>query len=266
MSILLDALKKSEQQRQLGSTPNGESPAASPAASSSSGRKWVLLALLVISVVSVAWFGWHQYRQPDTVAVSRSAAESQLRPAPPAGQARVANAVKAGPSTAGLPQRTPVETFSADSEPGQGSGAVPAPESATPGLEKSRVNRSFKDFEAPPKPVSAARQVSPDSALSGAVEAPAPQTAAKPPRPATPPAAATEPITFWELPQGIRDGLPDLRITVLVFAEQPQDRFVLIGGQRRVENDQLQDGLVLEQIRRDGAVFTYRNYRFLVKG
>jgi general secretion pathway protein B len=87
-----------------------------------------------------------------------------------------------------------------------------------------------------------------------------------PSRPARPPAAATEPITFWELPQGIRDSLPDLRITVLVFAERPEDRFVLIGGQRRVENDQIQDGLLLEEIRREGAVFTYRNYRFLVKG
>jgi hypothetical protein len=30
--------------------------------------------------------------------------------------------------------------------------------------------------------------------------------------------------------------------------------------------DELTDGVVLDEIRRDGAVFTYRKYRFLVKG
>ena len=70
----------------------------------------------------------------------------------------------------------------------------------------------------------------------------------------------------WELPQGIRDSLPELHITVLVYAEDPQDRFVLVCGQRLVEKDSYQDGVILEEIRREGAVFLYRNYRFLVEG
>jgi general secretion pathway protein B len=76
----------------------------------------------------------------------------------------------------------------------------------------------------------------------------------------------SEPISYWELPQGIRDDLPEIRITVLVYAEQPNDRFLLSNGQRLVEKDQLDGGLVLDEIRKDGAVFLYRNYRFLVKG
>jgi hypothetical protein len=68
------------------------------------------------------------------------------------------------------------------------------------------------------------------------------------------------------LPQGIRDDLPPIKITVLVYAERPGDRFLLTNGQRLVEKDQLDGGLVLDEIRKDGAVFLYRNYRFLVKG
>jgi general secretion pathway protein B len=73
-----------------------------------------------------------------------------------------------------------------------------------------------------------------------------------------------EPISFWEVPQAVRDDLPDLHITALVFANSPEDRFVMISGRRWVERDQLESGLVLEEIRRDGAIFWYRNYRFLV--
>ncbi len=74
-----------------------------------------------------------------------------------------------------------------------------------------------------------------------------------------------KPISYWELPQGIRDNLPEIKITVLVYAENPDDRFLLSNGQRMVEKDELDGGLVLDEIRKDGAVFLYRNYRFLVK-
>lgn len=76
----------------------------------------------------------------------------------------------------------------------------------------------------------------------------------------------SEPISYWELPQGVRDNLPEIRITVLVYASQSDDRFLLANGQRLTEKDELQSGLVLDEIRRDGAVFVYRKYRFLVKG
>ena len=75
-----------------------------------------------------------------------------------------------------------------------------------------------------------------------------------------------EPVSYWELPQGVRDNLPDFKITVLVYAEKPGDRFLLLNGQRMAEKDELQSDLTLLEIRRDGAVFQYRNYRFLVKG
>ena len=75
-----------------------------------------------------------------------------------------------------------------------------------------------------------------------------------------------EPISYWELPQGIRDSLPEMHVSVLVYAERPQDRFVLVSGQRMVEKDVYEGSVTLEEIRRDGAVFQYQNYRFLVKG
>ena len=266
MSILLDALKKSDEQRQRGSATARDSAATPPAAGNSSGRKWVLLALLAVSVVLAAWLGWQHYRQADSGPVSGSTAESQQTAAPGAGQVKVAADAEPEPPTRGGRQRTPVETFAAEDKSSTVDSAARAVESAPAALDKSEVNQSFTEFEAPPEPDSGSTQAPPVGAQPAISKTAAPKPVAKQGRPARPPATATEPITYWELPQGIRDGLPDLRITVLVFAERPEDRFVLIGGKRRVENDRLQEGLVLEEIRRDGVVFTYRNYRFLVKG
>jgi hypothetical protein len=73
------------------------------------------------------------------------------------------------------------------------------------------------------------------------------------------------PITYWELPDAIRANVPEIKFSVLVYAKQPKDRFVLINGQRLVEGDSAQAGLVIEEIRRDGVVFSYRLYQFLVE-
>jgi hypothetical protein len=59
--------------------------------------------------------------------------------------------------------------------------------------------------------------------------------------------------------------MPEFKITVLVFAESAEDRFLLMNGERLREGDEVEGGVVLEEIRRDGAVFSYRQTRFLVK-
>jgi hypothetical protein len=72
-------------------------------------------------------------------------------------------------------------------------------------------------------------------------------------------------ISWWQVPEKMREGLPDLRISVLVYAEQPDNRFLLLNGERLKEGQELSNGLLLEEIRRDRAIFSYRNYRFFLK-
>ena len=73
------------------------------------------------------------------------------------------------------------------------------------------------------------------------------------------------PISYWELPDAVRADIPEIKFSVLVFAKKPADRFVLINGQRLAEGDSPQSGLVVKEIRRDGVVFSYRLYQFLVE-
>jgi len=59
--------------------------------------------------------------------------------------------------------------------------------------------------------------------------------------------------------------VPEIRFSVLVYNQDPAWRFVLVDGQRLAEGDEVQPGLQVEEIRRDGVIFSYRLYKFLVE-
>lgn len=274
MSILLEALKKSEKQRQLGATPDIHSSGDHKPERGDGGHHWVPLGLVITALLAMSWFGWKQYERPEgleTIAATESASD-------------VGASTKAVPEEPGVnTARTPVESFTAaDSGQPRADGADTADEGD---IESRRedVSRSFSEYQPAPGSEMSEPPTRPSSELSqegladagdqdGRIQS-AEQAAADDADLAEQPAESRElephisqPITYWELPQSVRNNLPVIRITVLVFADTPADRFALINGQRMVEDEELGDGVVLREIRRDGAVFSYRNYRFLVKG
>ncbi|MCZ8115226.1 general secretion pathway protein GspB [Silanimonas sp.] len=52
--------------------------------------------------------------------------------------------------------------------------------------------------------------------------------------------------------EGVGDALPPLRVSMHVYADDPARRFAIVDGQRRREGETLQPGLTLLEIRRDG--------------
>jgi hypothetical protein len=78
MSILLDALKKSEEQRKLGATPDIHGSLATGPDDVVTVHQWLPLSMMAVSVIVMAWFGWQQYREPEMEAVVISpSAESE---------------------------------------------------------------------------------------------------------------------------------------------------------------------------------------------
>ena len=283
MSILLDALKKSETQRQLGKTPPIHTAVEAPDTERATEQQWIPLSMLALSAVAIAWFGWQQFREPvdtldeagvDVVAVSRVEETQVVENQGVETQVPVAKAERGG-----MNQTADVLPGNANKDQA-GLTILPtdSPEEARERREK--LSQSFNLYEAE-KDAAADREAE-LSATTVARTSSDPATAqpvtnqslvAEEAPPATParrssrlPPHESEPISFWQIPQALRDGLPEFRINVLVYAEKPEDRFLLINGQRLVEKEELTDGVVLDEIRRDGAVFRYRNYRFLVKG
>jgi general secretion pathway protein B len=70
--------------------------------------------------------------------------------------------------------------------------------------------------------------------------------------------------TLSELSSSVTEGLPELHLDVHVFATVPADRFVFINGRKYHEGAKLQEGPLLERIRRDGIVLNYQGVRFLL--
>ena len=260
MSILLDALKKSEEQRQLGTTPDIHGPGDhKPEYSRFSAPAWLPGVMMAMAVAAIGWLVWEQFREPDIATVSGTPEVSQRAAAVPPEEA-------VGPGQAEPGQRTPVESFTAD-----GSSTDNAQPPADQAEERRRqLARTFEQYQEPePETVNANPVESTASPTGTGARPAAPEQAAaaanRPSRRNVLEPHVSEPIPFWELPQNVRDAMPDMHITVMVFAEEPADRFLLVNGVRLKESESL-DGVQLEEIRRNGAVFRYRTYRFLIRG
>ncbi len=272
MSILLDALKKSEAQRQLGATPTLHSNMDGGAAETGHGMTWVAAVMLLLAAGTIGWLGWKQFRAPEVM--DQLVQQSVATPS-------TAGAVPATMEPQGGQQETaldsPVKSFSQAAPV-----AEPATRRRSSGKDveelRQKLGTSVKSYSAADEPQSSGSRpaqtgteaLSPASELAAAVSA---ENEAGPSPDSRQPAAAEAPsegidtniISYWQLPQSIRDRMPEMRITVLVFADNPDDRFVLMNGQRLRENDELEGGVLLEEIQRTRAIFSYRNYRFHVK-
>jgi len=270
MSILLDALKKSEAQRQLGRAPDIYSGHGTEPSTGGKRPGWLLWTLLAIAITAAALMGWRHFGPVEapggsngdsSVAVPDAAAEqiagdSRQQPAP---------AAKKNPDEPDVRgQRTPVESYTADETPVRDGAAQP--EADPPGVApKAQVSESSSKLGAARENSEEETQAESNVRPAEPVAAPAAKKTASRAAKAKAEPPGTAPISFWALPQDVRDSLPDLHITVLVYAEEPAERFVLIGGKRLVEKEQVEQGVTLEEIRREGAVFRYRTYLFLVK-
>jgi general secretion pathway protein B len=259
MSILLDALKRSESQRELGSVPTLQTSTETSTPATQPAPAWLPFGLVLIAAGLMTWLGLEQFSFEEVplsggLAQQQNASADSVEPAAPA-QSTPEQAPAAGKSI--LPRL-------ADSDSTQP--ATEQPQAAEP-----RAGRQVRDYAAERSAASATpSEPTRDNAVRQAevakVEIEAPTATA--PMPADTAAGDNyepEIINYWQVPEKMRDGLPDLRISVLVYAETPENRFVLMNGERLREGEELPNGLLLEEIQRDRAIFNYRNYRFYLK-
>lgn len=259
MSFILDALKKSEVERQRQSVPGLMD--AGPAAPHPRFPAWAvaLTALLAVNltvlVVVLARGGLPGVFGGPTGA-EPAAPRAALQPAP------TPTPVPAAPSTPGL------------ATPGL---AVPAP-AATAGAAADAASAPSPDRHF--SPMDAAPPVYAPEIPAAELPPPAPRAAAPEAAAARGPAQSAherDPLlhederadqevlpTISELNLTGEQELPPLHLDVHVYATRPEDRFVYINMHRYREGSTLAEGPILERIRRDGVVLSYRGVRFLL--
>ncbi len=231
MSFILDALKKSEAERQRQSSPNLMDAGSAPRRRGLPVWALVIGALLGINVVVL---GVMLVRQ-------------QLAVTPP--RAR-------GDATAPRAEAPQASRLPANAPPATQPGALFSPLDNSPVYAPEiPVDDAGGGGEAPP--AADARRERGDPALN------APASRA---RNAAGSGAADDEVLpeISELNLTGAQALPDLHLDVHVYATASADRFVYINMRKYREGAVMPEGLTVEHIRRDGVVLNYQGLRFLL--
>jgi general secretion pathway protein B len=258
MSYILDALRKSDQQRQRGTAPTlllaAQAAALSP--KRPSRLVYALLALgLLAAGMAIGWlWPWlHEEapRGPDVSVI------------PPVAAPR---STETGPSAA--PQSTRPPDAIAPAPAAQLSApAAPATEARNSGTQYQRPNqdsnnalkpvpRQGTDAGALPAKPQPRQQLETGQPRKTEEQRPEPGSDAVGAAPAPPlPSLA-------ELPNSTRNELPPMSIMVHAYSARPAERLVGINNKLLHEGDEIAPGLKLEQITPDGMILNYKGQRF----
>jgi general secretion pathway protein B len=245
MSLILEALRKSEAERRLGSAP--DLLTAMPVLRAPAPRRrWPLAMagalLLLLAMLSSLW--WWTRNAP----TPRAATVAPSSQGPAETDANAEN---------GVHRNAPQTSVDAPT-------TRPAPTVAPRAVESSRVAASIHPVAAKITPATAPASVAAEPAQPGT----APAAATPAPMPAMPvasvPAAEPALLSLADLSTGERNGLPALKVSMHVYADDPAHRFMIIDGQRVAEGARLADGVILVRIRRDGAELDVRGRRLLL--
>lgn len=240
MSYILDALKKSDQQRQRGATPTLQT-AQSIEPPRQTRRAW-LYPTLALAVAAIA-FALGSLRPWRTEAVVIAA------PGEPAAAAPVASPA-APPAVASSPQTPPA-----------------APNTAATQTTAAKEPARIASVEPPPQamPARPPAQGAPATAPATPSDARAAEKAAAPPVSAAVKDNKTpddKVVALADLPASLRAELPPMNITVHAYSRTPKDRLVGVNDKLLREGDTLTPDLVLERITPDGMIFSYKGSRF----
>jgi general secretion pathway protein B len=225
MSLILDALKKSEAERQRGQVPHVLSSLPTAAKPAQASKHSILPWLIIVALLAAAllYFFLNKAEPP----LARS--ETRLEP-----EASVKQ--KIGDQTKAV--------------------IIPVPVAVMPETPKALPEPSaVESVEKPAKTIA-------ENAASSTLAAPTGvATAAEAAIPSSPAEAYVTSISA--MPTEVRQQLPALKLSMHVFSADASKRFAIIDGQRVNEGSSL-GSAVVEHIRQDGVVLSVHGQMYLL--
>jgi len=232
MSYILDALKKSEQERGHGKVP-GVQTMHSSSLSYRNDKKpywpYILIVAVILNLLAILYFIIDK-DQPPVIVTGNSTLESP-----------VTEEIKT-PETSSSPQKME------PSDP-----VIDQKSKTSPTVTDNQVTDSK-----PPADI-AINSI----AASSAAETEQQKTTSRNIK--TTRSAAAENIAvieFYDLPESIKDQLPAIIISAHVYSTNPLQRSIVINNNFMEEGEYVIDDLLLREITADGAIFDYQGTRF----
>jgi general secretion pathway protein B len=258
MSYILDALRKSDQQRHRGSSPTLLTAHDAPAAARQPAALWYGIIALVVLIAGIT-IGALRPWEHEAPAPAPAVAQPPL-PAPVALVPHEVATVNADNAPARRSESAPVRTPAAPAVTSPNANIHPVTPAPAPAAAQLAATPSAI---APPPPSAAAVATQPRAAVpTTVVTAPPANVVTPPPAPAAAQLAGTAVITYPELPFAIQQEIPRLNVAVHAYSKEPKSRLVTIDNRLLHEGDDAAPGLKIEQITPDGMVFAYKGFRF----
>lgn len=224
MSYILDALRKSEQERQPGTPARPGGPVHNVSLPWRGGWLLVIGIILLLFLLAAAVVFWHS-------TVSRISSEAVVAVTPPSVAPTTAPpaaepAAVAPPPVTAVKRESPVRDLAEQTQ-------VPVP--VTP----------KKSGTAPRRKVAALEQ-RPASQADG---------------PAVLLETDSTPL-LQQMPLEMQHAIPQMAVTIHVYAPQESQRILFINNREYHKGSQIEGGVRVEEIVPDGAVLSYRGERF----
>jgi general secretion pathway protein B len=237
MSFILDALKKSESERQRQAGPALFEVKVAPPRHRIAPWAAALAALLAVNLGVVGWMLIRDRSAHDSAAVH----EQTSLAAPTAAASGARAAAQPGPAT--------VARSGPPSEPAVEGTASPQEASASPVAVHSGGS---SNADSNPADYAAAVEPAQGTPIPGGGSFVAPETEGGLP-------------TYEQAAAAPGADIPSLRLDLHVYAERPDQRFVFLNMVKLREGESLPQGVKVDRITPDGVVLSYRGEKFVLR-
>jgi general secretion pathway protein B len=251
MSFILNALRKSEQERQALQSENVTDKIllSQPPQNSSKATKLLVFLFIanVLVITGIVWFVRNNLMStPDTAAPTASPRLQETKPEPKV----VADAIQPERQAQRAESETSIAEMIYKEKP------EPAPLPVKPVNIKKPVAETVRQAVISGNP-------EPQMQAAPAV-APAPAVKVQTDEPGAAPVIQGIPF-LSDLPFEFRQKVPKFTINVFVYSQTAEERFVMVDMVKYKPGQQIKDAMLLKEILPDGFVVEYQNQVFKIK-
>lgn len=248
MSYILEALKKSEQERGRGGIPGVQTVHSSSLSYHNKKTYWpyILIAAVLLNLIAILYFILSKDKPSGNIAATPVATvqkQPAIVPATPV------NDQATQPAAIKQQQVVPVTINRQAAEKKLAGNPVPtAPLTNSPqtGEQDTTANSRYTVPESP----ETYNEVQDNFTQTNTItDSNAQQD-------------NTEVMEFDELPESIKQQIPAIVISAHVYSTNPMQRSIVINNNFMEEGEYFMDGMIVDEITPDGAIFSYKDTRF----